>query len=50
MFLTRLWKFEGDEDLGDAQQMVKEINGDMSKLPYAIQARLLQADQLVDEM
>jgi ubiquitin C-terminal hydrolase len=30
--------------------MIREINNDMSKLPFAIQARLLQPDQTIDEI
>lgn len=35
LFMSRLWVFEGDEDLEDARQMIKEIK-DMKALPLAI--------------
>jgi hypothetical protein len=36
MGLTRLWKFEGEEELDDAKQMLKEIKNDFTKLPLSI--------------
>lgn len=49
MEISRLWKLEGDDMLEDAKQMIQEIKGDMSKLPFAIHARLLQHNRLIDE-
>ena len=40
--LSRLWKFEGNDTIEDAERMLQEIKGDLSKLPLAIQARVLQ--------
>jgi hypothetical protein len=36
MELTRVWKFEGDEDIDDAQVMIKEVGSNYDKLPLAI--------------
>lgn len=50
MNLSRLWKFEGDETIEDAIQMVNELRGDLSKLPMPIQARLLEDSQTIEEI
>ena len=36
MNLTRLWKFEGDETLDDAKQMLKDAKTNNSKYPLPI--------------
>jgi len=48
--LSRLWKFEGNETLENAKQMLSDVSSDLDKLPLAIQARILKPDQLIDEI
>ena len=46
---SRIWKFEGNETLDDAKQMLTEIGSDLSKLPLPIQARILTPETLIDD-
>ena len=44
-----MWKFEGNETLDDAKQMLTEIGSDLSKLPLSIQARVLSPETIIDD-
>jgi hypothetical protein len=39
--LTRLWTLSGSDNLQDAKDILQEANGDISKMPLPIQARVL---------
>lgn len=47
--LTRVWKFEGDDSIEDAKQMLAEINGDLKKMPLQIQGRLLAPTTFIED-
>lgn len=36
LWLSRLWKFEGEEELADAHDMIKDANSNQEKLPLPI--------------
>lgn len=48
--LSRLWKLEGGDTIEDVKQMLSEINNDLNKLPLAVQARVLEPSQMIDEI
>lgn len=47
---SRLWKFEGDDTFEDAQQLGAANSKDLSKLPLAIQGRILEPNQRIDDL
>jgi len=49
MDVSRLWKLEGDETIEDVKQMLADINGDISKIPLPVQARILKDTQKIEE-
>ena len=44
-----MWKFEGNETLDDAKQMLSDIGSDLSKLPLPIQARILSPETIIED-
>lgn len=48
MDLSRIWTLTGGDSFEDCKQMLSD-NKDLSKLPLAIEAKVLSADLTIDE-
>lgn len=49
MRLSRMWKFEGEDTLDDAKQMVVQMGNDLTKVPLPIQGRFLEPHVFIED-